>query len=104
MYEYRCPVCGVRDENYYLICHRPDCTDGRDQRPQIRLSDGTDISRMTVDEITARQRRLSPKFPTIAEADARRRMWRCVLLVNFVSAVLAAGALVAGLMWLKVLP
>lgn len=100
MYEYRCPVCGVRDEHYYLICNRPDCTDGRDRRP-ARLSDGTDISRMTVDEITARQRRLSPKFPTIAEADARRRMWRCVLLVNIVSFVLAACLLAGGIMWLR---
>lgn len=32
---YICPVCGIADENAYLRCFRPDCTDGRDPRPQI---------------------------------------------------------------------
>lgn len=29
---YSCPVCGVADENAYLSCNRPNCTDGRDPR------------------------------------------------------------------------
>jgi hypothetical protein len=33
---YECPVCGVHDENAYLRCYRPDCTDGRDPRPRPR--------------------------------------------------------------------
>src|ERR1035437_10724625 len=33
-----------------------------------RLSDGTDISRKTVEQITVAQRKLSPIFPTIADA------------------------------------
>ena len=44
--------------------------------PHHTLSDGTDISLKTVDEITAAQRRLSPKFPTIEEALERRRALR----------------------------
>jgi hypothetical protein len=37
-----------------------------------RLSDGTDISRKTVEQITVAQRKLSPIFPTIADARERR--------------------------------
>lgn len=32
--KYSCPVCGSGDPNAYLRCNRPDCTDGRDPRPQ----------------------------------------------------------------------
>lgn len=35
--QYRCPVCGIADENAYLRCFRPNCTDGRDPRPQRRF-------------------------------------------------------------------
>lgn len=39
---------------------------------RYKLSDGTDISRKTVEQITTAQRRLSPIFPTIIEASERR--------------------------------
>jgi hypothetical protein len=33
---YRCPVCGVANENAYIRCNQPDCPDGRDSRPLQR--------------------------------------------------------------------
>jgi hypothetical protein len=39
---------------------------------RYKLSDGTDISRKTVEQIVAAKRRLSPMFPTTIEADERR--------------------------------
>jgi hypothetical protein len=39
---------------------------------RYKLSDGTDISRKTVEQITAAQRKLSPIFPTILDARERR--------------------------------
>jgi hypothetical protein len=96
--EYECPVCGVGDVYRYLTCNHPMCPDGRDHDHEgyggypLRLSDGTDISQMTVEQIKTHQRKLSPKFPTLEEARKRQlgrrktavaRMLPVVMLVPF---------------------
>lgn len=61
-----------------------------------RLSDGTDISRMTADEIMAAQRRLSPKFPDILTAYQRRQRDR----ENLAARILLWGFVPGGLITL----
>ena len=73
------------------ISHRTDdeiasdvMTRQGDALERYRLSDGTDISRKTVDQITAAQRKLSPRFPSFDEAFERRTVRR----ENFAARVL----------------
>jgi hypothetical protein len=59
--------------NYHEHANFEHDHDGHLLPRPVRLSDGTDISRMTMDEIAVRQRKLSPKFPDIATVELRRQ-------------------------------
>lgn len=61
---------------------------------EYKLSDGTDISRMTVDEITAARRRLSPKFPDILTAAQRRQRDRENFTARFFLWVMVPAGLI----------
>lgn len=65
---------------------------------QYKLSDGTDISRMTVDEITVAQRKLSPKFPDILTQLERRQRDRENFTARFLLWFLAPAGLIT-LFW-----
>ena len=69
-----------------------DPADQQTRATRYRLSDGTDISRMTVDQIRIAQARLSPAFPNIAEALKRRQRAREARMYFFWA---AAGILTA---------
>jgi hypothetical protein len=62
------------------------------------LSDGTDISRMTVEQIAVAQRKLSPKFPSIVEALERRQRLRETVAARSLLAFTVVG-LVYGFGW-----
>ncbi len=57
----------------------------------VRLSDGTDISRMTVEQIKVHQRKLSPKYPDVATALLRRQMKREAFTARILMALAVAG-------------
>lgn len=77
---YECPVCGLRDNAAYLTCHRPDCTDGRDQRVQaahpavIKRYDQDPVSHRTDELRYAREDEVLPEGWELASAYYQRKM------------------------------